>query len=394
MDTKQFVFKDISTFKYGKLPKKEKIVSYSCNPIYTGYQITGYYDEPMYEEPKLIVVARGVGGTGDVKISPPNAYITNLSIVCDVNTDFADINYLKYYFAKNNLRYLNSGASIAQITIDDLQNVILDLPELDIQNKIVQVLSNYDDLIDNNNKRIKILEEMAQKIYTEWFVDFKFPNHETTTFKQTELGEIPSDWNCRKLKDICSVIFSGGTPTTTTEEYWNGDLNWLSSGETNNKYIINTQKTITELGVKKSSTRLAKTKDVVIASAGQGKTRGQVAYCFIDTFINQSIISMRSIDNIDYSNFIFFNLLSRYDELRLLSDSSSSRGSLTVKIMEDVNIILPSNAIIYKFNEMLAPILGLIKKIQIKQQTLKQTRDLLLPRLISGEIDVENMEVL
>ena len=115
-------------------------------------------------------------------------------------------------------------------------------------------------------------------------------------------------------------------------------------------YIIDTQKTITELGVKKSSTRLAKTKDVVIASAGQGKTRGQVAYCFIDTFINQSIISMRSIDNIDYSNFIFFNLLSRYDELRLLSDSSSSRGSLTVKIMEDVNIILPSNAIIYKFS--------------------------------------------
>ena len=102
---------------------------------------------------------------------------------------------------------------------------------------------------------------------------------------------------------------------------------------------------------------------------------------------------MRSIDNIDYSNFIFFNLLSRYDELRLLSDSSSSRGSLTVKIMEDVNIILPSNAIIYKFNEMLAPILGLIKKIQIKQQTLKQTRDLLLPRLISGEIDVENLEI-
>ncbi len=159
-------------------------------------------------------------------------------------------------------------------------------------------------------------------------------------------------------------------------------------------YIIDTQKTITELGVKKSSTRLAKTKDVVIASAGQGKTRGQVAYCFIDTFINQSIISMRSIDNIDYSNFIFFNLLSRYDELRLLSDSSSSRGSLTVKIMEDVNIILPSNAIIYKFNEILAPILGLIKKIQIKQQTLKQTRDLLLPRLISGEINVENLNIL
>lgn len=144
-----------------------------------------------------------------------------------------------------------------------------------------------------------------------------------------------------KLKDLSINIFSGGTPSTTNEEFWNGEFYWLSSGETKNTYIRKTEKTITKLGVEKSSTRLAKTGDVVIASAGQGKTRGQVAYCLTDTYINQSIIAIRPIEELLNSKYLFYNLTSRYNELRLLSDSSSSRGSLTVKIFEELDINLP-----------------------------------------------------
>ena len=144
-----------------------------------------------------------------------------------------------------------------------------------------------------------------------------------------------------KLKDLSVNIFSGGTPSTTNEEFWNGEFYWLSSGETKNKYIRETEKTITKLGVEKSSTRLAKIGDVVIASAGQGKTRGQVAYCLTDTYINQSIIAIRTKEELLNSKFLFYNLTSRYNELRLLSDSSSSRGSLTVKIFEELDINLP-----------------------------------------------------
>lgn len=145
-----------------------------------------------------------------------------------------------------------------------------------------------------------------------------------------------------KLKNLCENIFSGGTPSTTEDSYWNGEFNWLSSGETKNPLIYNTEKTITQKGIEKSSTRLAKKHDVVIASAGQGKTRGQVSYCLIDTYINQSIIALRTKKEILNSKYLFYNLTSRYNELRLLSDSSSSRGSLTVKIFEELDINLPN----------------------------------------------------
>lgn len=145
-----------------------------------------------------------------------------------------------------------------------------------------------------------------------------------------------------KLKDLSTNIFSGGTPSTTNEEFWNGDFCWLSSGETKNTYIKETEKTITKLGIEKSSTRLAKIGDVVIASAGQGKTRGQVAYCLIDTYINQSVIAIRVKKELLNSKYLFYNLSSRYNELRLLSDSSSSRGSLTVKTFEELDIKTPN----------------------------------------------------
>ena len=157
-----------------------------------------------------------------------------------------------------------------------------------------------------------------------------------------------------KLKDLSTNIFSGGTPSTTNNEYWNGEFYWLSSGETKNSYIKKTEKTITQLGIDKSSTRLAKIGDVVIASAGQGKTRGQVAYCLVDTYINQSIIAIRTNPALLDSKYLFYDLTSRYNELRLLSDSSSSRGSLTVKTFEDLNINIPTLKIQQKIAKILS----------------------------------------
>ena len=96
-----------------------------------------------------------------------------------------------------------------------------------------------------------------------------------------------------KIKDISLIIFSGGTPSTSISNFWDGNLNWLSSGETKNQFIYRTEKKITDLAVKKSSTRLAKAGDTIVASAGQGLTRGQTSFLKIDSYINQSIIAIR-----------------------------------------------------------------------------------------------------
>lgn len=144
------------------------------------------------------------------------------------------------------------------------------------------------------------------------------------------------------LNEVTEAIFSGGTPNTRVSEYWDGHQNWLSSGETSNDFIVKTEKTITQLGVDNSSTRLALKGDIVMASAGQGKTRGQTSLLLIDSFINQSVIALRVNKKKLNNKYLYYNLKSRYKELRAISDSASIRGSITTKMLKEFQILLPN----------------------------------------------------
>lgn len=150
-----------------------------------------------------------------------------------------------------------------------------------------------------------------------------------------------NNWKYEKLFTACNSIYSGGTPNTKIKEYWNGKFNWLSSGETRNDYIFFTEKTITNDGVNNSSTRFVSKNNVVMASAGQGHTRGQTSFLRIDSYINQSVIALIADEVNLISKYLFYNLKNRYNELRALSDSNSSRGSITTKILGNLVINLP-----------------------------------------------------
>lgn len=149
------------------------------------------------------------------------------------------------------------------------------------------------------------------------------------------------EWKECKLEQVCENIYSGGTPATMVKEYWNGNLPWLSSGETGQRYIYSTEKTITQLGVDNSSTRYAYKNSTVVASAGQGYTRGQASFLTIDTYVNQSVIVLKPNIKLIDSRYLYFNIDNRYAELRQLSDGTSTRGSLSGKIMKDLSIKLP-----------------------------------------------------
>ena len=192
-----------------------------------------------------------------------------------------------------------------------------------------------------------------------------------TKFKQTEVGMIPEDWTVKTIDQIVE-IFSGGTPSTKNTEYWNGDICWLSSGETRNNFIDNTERKITLLGVKNSSTRLAKKNDVVIASAGQGHTRGQVSWCLIDTYVNQSVVVLRANSLLINPKFLYYNLKSRYEELRGLSDAHSSRGSLPKNVLVTLNIILPSLAEQRKIGKILYDLDLKIQNLQKMNKILEE----------------------
>lgn len=151
----------------------------------------------------------------------------------------------------------------------------------------------------------------------------------------------PETWKNTILKDVCFNIFSGGTPSRKEAGFWNGDINWFSSGETRNRFIKSTEEKITQVGVDKSSTKLSIPNDVLMASAGQGFTRGQVSYNLIDTYINQSVVSLRADSEKLDSRFLFYNLSGRYEELRKISDGNSIRGSITTKMLKKFPILLP-----------------------------------------------------
>ena len=145
-----------------------------------------------------------------------------------------------------------------------------------------------------------------------------------------------------KLGDLVDNVVAGATPKTSIGEYWiGGDIPWLSSGEVHKKFIYFTDKFITSEGYNNSSTKLVPKNSVLIALAGQGKTRGTVAINKIELCTNQSIASIIPNKNLDYK-FLFYYLESKYEYLRALSSSDGGRGGLNLKLIRSIPINLPS----------------------------------------------------
>lgn len=193
------------------------------------------------------------------------------------------------------------------------------------------------------------------------------------------------------VDDFCKSLYSGGTPATSKAEYWDGDLPWLSSGETRQRFIIDTEKSITQLGVEKSSTKLAHSGDIVMASAGQGFTRGQTSMLFFDTYVNQSVLVLHPKPNA--GNYLFLQLAKSYDMLRAWSDSTSTRGSISGKLLRQFKLPLLDGPQLEELENFCSPHFKLIESNLRETKTLTALRDALLPKLMAGEIDVSEIDL-
>lgn len=301
--------------------------------------------------------------------------------------------YLSYYFAqssfKSYIRKIAVGATMPSLNTAIMSELELNLPPLPVQKKIAAILSSLDDKIEINTRMNKVLEETARALFHRWFVEFEFPNDEGKPYKSSggrmiasEMGEIPEGWRVGTVGEITTHIFSGGTPSTSRAEYWNGPYPWFSSGETRNHFVIDTDKSITELGIANSSTKLAKRDDIVIASAGQGFTRGQVSYLLLDTYINQSVLVLRSSPV--FQMYLYLDLSRRYDELRCISDSTSIRGSLTTKMIGKFQLIIPPTEILVEFKDLFREIIILLENNLYSNKILAESRNALLFALMES----------
>jgi len=378
---------DIIDFKNGKSAKGLLSGNY---PIYGANGIIGYCDQ--YRDKNTLIIGRVGVYCGSVAFCPTRFWASDNTIIAYPKNGKLDTKFAYYLLKDLNLNNYAGGAAQPLLTQTFIIKIPAKIPSLPTQQKIAAILSAYDDLIENNTRRIKILEEMAQGLYREWFVEFHFPEYEDVTMVEADNGRMmPEGWKVGKLSDVCENIYSGGTPNTKNLEYWDGNIPWLSSGETRNRFIITTNKTITTRGVSNSSTRLAREGMTLIASAGQGHTRGQTSLLMIDSYINQSIVALIADSEIISNLYLFFELSRRYQELRRLSDSHSSRGSLTTKLLAQLDVVIPPKKIVDEFDIITTGIVKLITKRMTQNINLRHTRDLLLPRLIEGEIDVSEL---
>ena len=202
-----------------------------------------------------------------------------------------------------------------------------------------------------------------------------------------KLKAIPRGWEVKKIEEVSKQVFAGGTPSTRKPDYWDGDIPWMSSGEINNRFIYYTDKMITKVGYESSSTKMVPKNSILIALAGQGKTRGTVGMNKIELCTNQSIASIVPEHMVD-PKYLYYNLDSRYDELRRLSTGDGGRGGLNLKIINNIHLALPPLKEQRKISKILST---WDKAIELKEKLIEQKKEQkkgLMQKLLTGEVRV------
>jgi type I restriction enzyme S subunit len=284
------------------------------------------------------------------------------------NPEKVDRRFLFYYFfsedwratiARNTL----SGATVDRIPITKFPEFEICLPSLPTQRKIAAILSAYDDLIENNTRRIKILEEMAQALYREWFVHFRFPGHEKVKMVPSPMGPIPSGWRADKLKEHVELAY--GKALKAEDRHAGPFPVYGSSGVVGNH-----------------SEMLINGPGVIVGRKGNVGS------------VHWSDESFYPIDTVYYVQtdlplfYVFFNLQTQ----NFINNDAAVPG-LNRNQAYSLSFLLPPTTVLTAFNAFCKPLFGRLRSLRAANSILRRTRDLLLPKLVSGAIDVANLDI-
>jgi len=304
--------------------------------------------------------------------------------------------YLHYYLREPDvIAWITNqaiGATLPNLNTNILRSVPIRFPLLPTQRKIAAILSAYDDLIENNLRRIKILEEMAQNLYREWFVKFRFPGHEKVKLVDSPLGKIPEGWEIKTLGELCTQMQSGGTPSRKKAEFWDGgDIDWYKTMELWDRFLISSEEKITVDGLKGSSARLYEPGTILMAIYGS-PTVGRLGIVTQRAACNQAAIGMLVNPILASQQFLFYALYELRGHFNSIAQGAAQQNISKAKVAEAQCVLPPINLMEY-FTNHVVPIWSLLENLQKKNNCLRRTRDLLLPKLISGEVDVSELDI-
>lgn len=294
-----------------------------------------------------------------------------------------------YYLSKSNLvrdTAVNSmtGASGRQrADLKALKKLKIKVPSsVKHQQRIASILYAYDDLIEVNNKRIELLEQSARELYKEWFVRMRFPNYQNTKFNKG----IPEGWVKKNLEFFGKVV-TGKTPSTEVEDYYHGDIPFIKTPDIHsNMFIQATGLYLSEKGVKSQKKCSLPKYTLCISCIGTVGAVGITTASVSQT--NQQINSL-ILNNLYDLEFFYFAITDLKEYIELFGATGATMTNLSKGKFEKLNVIYPTIEIIKQYNKIVSPIFNQIENLQKQNQQLTVIRNRLLPRLISGKLEVK-----
>lgn len=362
------------------------------------------------DKPAICVSCIGSVGKA-VLVDQP--FVSNQQINSIVVYEYVERLFVYYNLLgrKDEIRFKASGAVQPIMNKSDFGRLTLRIPDQPTQKRIAKVLGSLDDKIELNRRMNETLEEMARTLFRDWFIDFgptrrqmdgatdpaaimghAFPNNKAAALAPlfpARLGEdgLPKSWEVKPFSIFCDII-GGGTPKTSQPAYWDGNIPWFSVVDTPPKgsvFVIETEKNITSKGLKESSARLISAGTTIISARG---TVGNLAIAGADMAFNQSCYGLKHTD-ITGDYFVFLAAQRMVSQLKAMAHGSVF-STITRKTFESISLAMPAPELLAQFEQQVEPLFQRIYLNVTETNTLAQMRDLLLPKLMSGEIQLKD----
>lgn len=306
------------------------------------------------------------------------------SIVVNDKNNFKFVYYLLQSYRPYIFSY-NSGIDTPIVPKSTFEKIKINLPSLDIQTKIAGILSAYDELIENNKKRIALQEMMAEELYKEWFVRFRFPNYENTEFEKG----VPKTWKYSELGTLGSVR-TGKTPSTTNSEFYGGEFLFYKTPDMHDKYFVfETEETLTELGMQSQKSQIIQPNSIMVTCIGTG---GVTAISTKLGCTNQQINSL-TLEDETYLEWAYLMMKDLKPQIEAFGATGATMTNLSKTKFSNLKVLIPNNDLILEFHQKIKPVFDLIKQLTLANANLNEQKNQLLPRLISGKLSVEHLNI-
>ncbi len=294
--------------------------------------------------------------------------------------------YIGYYLRskkfRNKFLAFSSMTTRASLANSDLLNMEVEVPVKNVQRNIANILLRYDSLIENYQKQIKLLEESAQRLYKEWFVDLRFLGYENTKI----VDGVPEGWEKKQINDICSLITSGGTPSRNNKSFWdNGNIKWVKTKELNDTWIIDTEEHITETGLNNSSAKIFPPNTILMAIYAS-PTLGRLGILVHEACCNQAALGFIPNEFVSWQ-WLFYKLYELRDKFNSIARGAGQQN-ISAIVVKETEIVVPEKNIIDKYTSLVTEIFNRQRTIICEIKLLIEARDRLLPKLMNGEIEV------